>query len=80
MKVRNHNIDIKANGPLFGILGINVIEDEGLALETARELKNTCQSLKLPFIFKASFDKANRSSVKSFRGPGLERGLKILKG
>lgn len=64
--------------PLLYMLGLNVLEDEGLALETARELKKIASELKIQFAFKASFDKANRSSVKSFRGPGMEKGLKIL--
>ena len=64
--------------PLFLIAGPCVIESEGLALETAGELKAICQSLGMPFIYKSSFDKANRSSAHSFRGPGLEEGLKIL--
>lgn len=64
--------------PLFLIAGPCVIESEQLALETASTLKGICQRLEIPFIYKSSFDKANRSSSKSFRGPGLEQGLKIL--
>ncbi len=64
--------------PLFLIAGPCVIESESLALETAGELKAICGRLGIPFIYKSSFDKANRSSGKSFRGPGLEAGLKIL--
>lgn len=64
--------------PLFLIAGPCVIESEQLALETASTLKEICQRLEIPFIYKSSFDKANRSSSKSFRGPGLEQGLKIL--
>jgi 2-dehydro-3-deoxyphosphooctonate aldolase (KDO 8-P synthase) len=60
------------------ILGLNVIEDLGLALEVAAKLKEITDDLSLPFVFKASFDKANRSSIGSYRGPGLEDGLKIL--
>ena len=60
------------------MLGINVLEDEGLALEVAQELKRIFHSIGRTFVFKASFDKANRSSIRSFRGPGLEKGLKIL--
>ncbi|AHK78730.1 2-dehydro-3-deoxyphosphooctonate aldolase [Ectothiorhodospira haloalkaliphila] len=64
--------------PLFLISGPCVIESEQLALDTAGKLKEMAGRLGIPFIYKSSFDKANRSSVKSFRGPGLEEGLKIL--
>jgi 2-dehydro-3-deoxyphosphooctonate aldolase (KDO 8-P synthase) len=64
--------------PLSVIAGLNVLEDEGLSLEVGTELKCICEQLGLPYVFKASFDKANRSSIKSFRGPGLETGLKML--
>ena len=64
--------------PLFLIAGPCVIESEQLALDTAGELKAICQQLGIPFIYKSSFDKANRTSVGSYRGPGLEQGLAIL--
>lgn len=64
--------------PLFLIAGPCVIESEALALETAGQLKEITDALGIPFIYKSSFDKANRSSAASFRGPGLEEGLKIL--
>jgi 2-dehydro-3-deoxyphosphooctonate aldolase (KDO 8-P synthase) len=64
---------------LFLIAGPCVLESEERALFLAREIKKICQELTLPFIFKASFDKANRLSIKSYRGPGIERGLKLLK-
>ncbi len=64
--------------PLFLIAGPCVIESEALALETAGFLKSLCDELKLPFIYKSSFDKANRSSGASYRGPGIEAGLRIL--
>src|SRR5205823_12082520 len=60
------------------IAGPCVIEDAGLVLETAAELKRITTDLKLSFIFKASYDKANRSSGTSFRGPGLKEGLAVL--
>ena len=66
------------NRPLFLIAGPCVIESEALALETAGQLKELTERLGIPFIYKSSFDKANRTSVASFRGPGLEAGLKIL--
>ncbi len=64
--------------PLFLIAGPCVIESEQLAMDTAGELKEMCAALGVPFIYKSSFDKANRSSAKSFRGPGMEEGLRIL--
>ena len=63
---------------LFLIGGPCVIESEEIVLEVARFLKSTCSRLKIPFVFKSSYDKANRTSVRSFRGPGLEKGLEIL--
>ncbi len=64
--------------PLFLIAGPCVVESEQLALDTAGELREICADLDVPFIYKSSFDKANRSSHGSFRGPGLEEGLKVL--
>jgi 2-dehydro-3-deoxyphosphooctonate aldolase (KDO 8-P synthase) len=63
---------------LFVIAGPCVIENESLCLRTAESLLKTCSKLRIPYTFKASFDKANRTSAKSFRGPGLEAGLKLL--
>jgi len=64
--------------PLFLISGPCVIESEQLAMDTAGQLKELCASLDIPFIYKSSFDKANRSSTQSFRGLGLDEGLRIL--
>jgi 2-dehydro-3-deoxyphosphooctonate aldolase (KDO 8-P synthase) len=64
--------------PFFLIAGPCAIESEKLALETAYELKQITSRLNIPFIYKSSFDKANRSSIDSFRGPGMEEGLRIL--
>ena len=64
--------------PLFLIAGPCVIESEALAMETAGYLKDMCARLKLPFIYKSSFDKANRSSLTAYRGPGIDEGLRIL--
>ena len=64
--------------PLFLIAGPCVIESEQLAMDTAGALKEMCAALAIPFIYKSSFDKANRSSTQSFRGPGIEEGLRIL--
>mgnify|MGYP003665598918 FL=1 len=70
---------IGAGKPLAIIAGLNVLESQELALTVGAELKAICADLGLPYVFKASFDKANRSSIHSYRGPGLEEGLKILK-
>ena len=78
MKLAHHPWEITATGPLAVIAGCNVLESEDEALTVGRHLKAVCASLELPYCFKASFDKANRSSIKSFRGPGLEKGLKLL--
>lgn len=72
------NLAIGDGQPLLVIAGLNVLESEALALETAQELKAICAGLDLPFVFKASYDKANRSSITSYRGPGLEEGLRVL--
>ena len=64
--------------PLFLIAGPCVIEARQLAIDTAGALKELCESLAIPFIYKSSYDKANRSSGKSFRGMGIDEGLKIL--
>ena len=72
------NRQIGGDGRLFVMAGPCVIEDPERVLRIGREMKAICGRLGLPYIFKASFDKANRSSWKSFRGPGLTEGLKIL--
>lgn len=74
----NFKVKIGGKNPLFVIGGPCVIESEEHTFFMAQEIKKICQQLNLNFIFKASFDKANRSSIKSYRGPGLEKGLKIL--
>jgi 2-dehydro-3-deoxyphosphooctonate aldolase (KDO 8-P synthase) len=70
--------DVGLHQPLFIIAGPCVIESEQLALDTAGQLKEITTRLQIPFIYKSSFDKANRSSSKSFRGPGIDEGLRIL--
>ena len=72
------DFEVGLQQPLFLIAGPCVIESEQLALDTAGYLKELTSELNLPFIYKSSFDKANRSSHESFRGPGVEQGLKIL--
>ncbi len=64
--------------PLFLIAGPCVIESEHMALSTAEQLKKITEELNIPFIYKSSFDKANRTSSKSYRGPGMAEGLRIL--
>jgi 2-dehydro-3-deoxyphosphooctonate aldolase (KDO 8-P synthase) len=71
--------DIGLDRPLFLIAGPCVVESMELALETATELKSLCQAAGVPFIYKSSYDKANRSSGKSFRGNGMEWGLNVLR-
>jgi len=72
------DFDAGLDRPLFLIAGPCVIESEQLALDTAGKLKEMTQRLGIPFIYKSSFDKANRSSGRSYRGPGLDAGLRIL--
>lgn len=72
------DISIGGRSPLVLIAGPCVIESESATVQLARQLKTLAQKLGFPFIFKASYDKANRTSVHSYRGPGLKEGLKIL--
>ncbi len=74
------NFEVGLDRPLFLIAGPCVIESADLAQETAGYLQELTAELDIPFIFKSSFDKANRSSLGGFRGPGLEPGLRILEG
>jgi len=67
-----------ADQPFFLIAGTCVVESEAMAIDTAAELKEITAELGIPFIYKSSFDKANRSSQAGFRGPGMEEGLRIL--
>ena len=77
-EVRLGRIKIGGGNPLVLIAGPCVIESEELCLSVAKKMKGICQKLSIPYIFKASFDKANRTSIDSFRGPGFKKGLKIL--
>ncbi len=72
------DIDVANDMPFVLFGGMNVLESESLALEIAAEYRKVCAQLGIPYVFKASFDKANRSSIHSFRGPGLHKGLEIL--
>jgi 2-dehydro-3-deoxyphosphooctonate aldolase (KDO 8-P synthase) len=76
MKLCGFNVGL--DQPIFLIAGPCVIESRQLALDTAGMLKEMCAELGVPFIYKSSYDKANRSSGKSFRGPGMDEGLRIL--
>jgi len=76
MKLAGHEVGPRQ--PIFLIAGPCVIESEALVLEVASAMKEITDRLKVPYIFKASFDKANRTSGASFRGPGMEEGLRIL--
>ncbi|NQY37082.1 MAG: 3-deoxy-8-phosphooctulonate synthase [Alteromonadaceae bacterium] len=72
------NIEIANDKPFVLFGGINVLESRDLAMKTAEHYVQVTEKLGIPYIFKASFDKANRSSVASYRGPGLDEGLKIF--
>jgi 2-dehydro-3-deoxyphosphooctonate aldolase (KDO 8-P synthase) len=76
MKLRNFDIDNSKKMTLMG--GMNVLESRDLAMEVAEKFKEATNNNNINYIFKGSFDKANRSSINSYRGPGLEEGLKIL--
>ena len=75
----NEKLKIGNMRPFVLIAGLCVIESEDILRTTAEKLVEICSSLSVPLIFKASFDKANRTSIESFRGPGMKQGLKLLK-
>lgn len=77
-QVKVGNINIGDRNPLVLIAGPCVIESESMCLDTAKKIKDIAAKLNISFIFKSSFDKANRLSLNSFRGPGLKRGLEVL--
>ena len=76
--MRVGGLTLQQGGPLFLIAGPCVLEDDKLPFAVARELRDLCASLAVPFIFKSSFDKANRTRAGSFRGPGPQEGLALL--
>ncbi len=76
--IKAGDIRIANDAPMVLVGGLNVLEDETLALEVAHTFAEVCAKLAVPYIFKASFDKANRSSIKSYRGPGMAKGIDIL--
>ena len=77
IKLDNIVFSNKSNFVLIG--GINVLENKELTIEIAKHYKDVCSKLQIPLVFKASYDKANRSSINSFRGPGIDEGIKIFK-
>lgn len=77
-EIKLRNFSISNNKPLTLMGGVNVLESEEMVMRVAEKFKNTCDKLNINWIFKGSYDKANRSSINSFRGPGMEEGLKIL--
>lgn len=78
VSLKEGGIEIANDRPFVLFGGVNVLESNDLPVRVAEQLVNVCQRLGVPLVFKASFDKANRSSINSFRGPGLEEGLRIL--
>lgn len=78
-EIKIGSVRVGGENPLALIAGPCVIESEKQTLETAEQIKRIAQDCGIPFIFKSSFDKANRSSIDSYRGPGLDEGLKILR-
>lgn len=76
--IRVHNIEINNDKPFVLFSGMNVLESRDMAMKVAEHHVNVTAKLNIPYVFKASFDKANRSSIHSFRGPGLDEGLKIF--
>jgi 2-dehydro-3-deoxyphosphooctonate aldolase (KDO 8-P synthase) len=77
IKITN-SLNAGSGAPLLFILGPCVIESENHTLHMAQSIKEICEQLSVPFVFKASFDKANRTSIQSYRGPGIHKGLDIL--
>ncbi|HRZ40757.1 MAG TPA: 3-deoxy-8-phosphooctulonate synthase, partial [Candidatus Omnitrophota bacterium] len=77
-KIKVGDVVFGGQKPFVLIAGPCVIEDERTVMTIAENLKDITDRLKVPFVFKASYDKANRTSLRSFRGPGLKKGLKIL--
>src|SRR5688572_22334117 len=78
MSMKLCGFDVGIDRPFFLISGPCVVESEQLQVDVAGQLKEMTSSLGIPFIFKSSYDKANRSSGTSFRGPGMDKGLEIL--
>ncbi len=77
-QVKVHDLTVDNNAPFVLFGGMNVLESRDLAMQITEKYKEVTTKLGIPYVFKASFDKANRSSVNSYRGPGLEEGLRIF--
>ena len=77
-EIKIDELTFSNNLPFVLIGGINVLESRDLALRVCEQFVETTEKLGIPYVFKASFDKANRSSIHSFRGPGMDEGLKIF--
>lgn len=78
IKIDGFDVEFGYDKPCVVMGGINVLESRDLAFKTCEKFKETCSKHNVPYVFKASFDKANRSSISSYRGPGLEEGLKLF--
>ncbi len=78
INITKDSININNTQPFVLLAGVNVLESKDLALQVAEQFVSVCAELNIPYVFKGSFDKANRSSVYAYRGPGLEAGLRIL--
>jgi len=76
--IKVKDIKLSNNSPIIVIAGLNVLEDKSMAIDVAAELKEITFNNDVPFIFKASFDKANRSSIESYRGPGIKNSIQIF--
>jgi 2-dehydro-3-deoxyphosphooctonate aldolase (KDO 8-P synthase) len=76
--VKIGNIEVANNKPFVLFAGMNVLESRDLAMQVCEHFVKITDKLKIPYVFKSSFDKANRSSIHSYRGPGMEKGLKIF--
>ena len=77
-QIKFANVQLSNDNPFVLFGGLNVLESRELSLRVAETFKVVCEDLDIPLVFKASFDKANRSSIESFRGPGLEDGIRWL--
>ena len=77
-KIKLRNFELDNNGPMVLMGGMNVLESRELVMRVAEKFKEVTNRYNINYIFKGSFDKANRSSINSYRGPGLENGIKIL--
>ncbi len=76
--IKVKDIKLSNSSPIIVIAGLNVLEDKSMAIDVATELKEITYNNNVPFIFKASFDKANRSSIESYRGPGIKNSIQIF--